>query len=226
VLFVLDYSTSMNIVANASTMETRYESVRRDIREELVKPNSFLRNAKLSLLRFGHDPNPTTPGTTIAGETTGITDGQAVDVLWTAETYTCGAASLIESLATTPPPMNGGAFGIGTWTKGAMDRGVSLITADRAAFPSLAATRRYVVVVITDGEWTNANGTTPLSPASEDPGLTAQQLFGVGVQTWVVEISGSPGSKAAADALAAAGGTGQAYSSLANLQQHLGAMCQ
>jgi len=118
-------------------------------------------------------------------------------------------------------------FGIGTWTKGAMDRAAGLIAEDRAAFPFYAATRQYVIMVITDGEWTSPDGTTPLSPASANPGLTAADLFNnQGIETWVVEISSDPNSQAAANNLAAAGGTGQAYGSVAEVQQQMGSWCE
>src|SRR5690606_40982313 len=39
-------------------------------------------NMHMALMRFGHDPSPNSSGTTIPGDTSGIVDGQSLDVHW------------------------------------------------------------------------------------------------------------------------------------------------
>ncbi|HLT35945.1 MAG TPA: hypothetical protein VK034_06660, partial [Enhygromyxa sp.] len=186
--------------------------------EQATAPGSELhQHTHLSLLRFGHDPFPNDAGSTIEGETSGIVDGQKIDLFWddADEQYSsCVGPSIASKLDTVPAPMNGSTIGIATWTKGALDRAAVEIATTKADHPAdqQAPARPYVILLFTDGAWTSADGGGQMSPASENPALTAADLHGrQGIRTYVITIAASDQAEAAADELAAAGGTNSAF---------------
>ncbi|MCA9698580.1 MAG: flagellar biosynthesis protein P, partial [Myxococcales bacterium] len=140
----------------------------------------------------------------------GLVDGVALDVAWddaNDDYLSCNGQALVTALNLMPAPLDGQLAGIGTWTKGALDRAAVEISQTKADHPEDGNSRGYGVIVITDGPWTGVDGTTTLAPASQNPGLTAASLFGQGVPTYVVAVAGNAQTKSAADALASAGGT-------------------
>src|SRR5690606_33342320 len=106
-------------------------------------------------------------------------------------------------------PINGNLTGIGTWTKGAMDKTYAYIQKTWSDHPLDKQKRKAGVVLLTDGQWTGPSGSG--SPADENPSATAATMFNVDqVPTYVVAIGDAMG-QGFADEIAAAGGTGQAY---------------
>lgn len=66
--------------------------------------------------------------------------------------------------------------------------------------------------LLTDGAWSSPDGTVTLSPASENPSLTAADLHkNQGVDTYVIAIAADSQAEAAANEVASAGGTTAAY---------------
>ncbi|MCA9691403.1 MAG: hypothetical protein KC636_17500, partial [Myxococcales bacterium] len=222
-MFILDYSTSMNAPLGEGL--SRWEAAVASVQSLVAADNSFVAsNMLVGLLRFGHDPDPEAPGTAIPGDASGLVDGQAVDVVWFDEQHAykpCDGAALIDALAAAPAPLDGASEGIGTWTDGALQRSRALLVESLASHPEDAPSqddRRYLQLVLTDGEWTDPDGVGQ-SPA-HDPAATAAALWddGVGdpddpthVLTYVVYFGELQGAgEAAAGQLAAAGGSGEA----------------
>lgn len=112
------------------------------------------------------------------------------------------------------PPAGGETIGLATWTKGALDFALATIQQQREDLgePQDGAPY-YRVVLITDGEWTSANGTMNLSPPSDDPVITAELLLAAHVKTYVIGVGDAVGTMFA-DEVAAAGGTGQAFDTM------------
>ena len=180
-----------------------------------------------ALLRFGHDPNPGSPGTTItqdvnSGTPAPLVDGFSLDVGWYDPAdlannpwLECNGAAITSALAALPAggPAGGGS-GIGTWTKNALDQAQSLIQTADADHPTdggigINTGRYYGIIVITDGAWTGPDGINQ-SPA-EDPNQTADDLFNNdNVPTYVVAVDLAGTGLMEADELAAAGGTTEA----------------
>lgn len=218
-LIVLDYSTSMNKVF--ADQGTRWEAAVHAIQYMVVADNGFLvRNFMPGLLRFGHDPDPQVPGTLIVGDSSGLVDGQALDVALYGEDpghtwYGCDAGDLITSaLGSLPPPKNGQPTGIGTWTKGALDFARAHLEQAAVDHPEDQGLRRAALLVLTDGAWTDATGTMQLTPANENPAITAGALWAdAQTPTYVVAI-GEASGKQFADELAVAGGTGAALDAM------------
>lgn len=213
-MILMDYSTSMNEVWDQDTQATRWE-VTVDVIKQVTAPNTFLSdNMRLALIRFGHDPNPGAAQTMIPNELSGIVDGQALDVEWDDSNeawYECNGQAIADALDAAGAPMNGSLFGIGTWTKGALDRSAAEIAQTVADHPEDDGERVYLNVLVTDGAWTGVDGTTTLTPASQNPAITASDLFdNEGVRTYVVAVAGDPQAEAAADETAMAGGTTEA----------------
>ena len=212
IMLIMDYSTSMNNVWDAQNNLTRWQVVVQSIKT-ITQEGSFLsQNTHLALMRFGHDPSPAA-GTTIPNDTSGIVDGQKLDVPWYDDQNTpwfqCNGAAIGAALDAAGQPINGSLVGIGTWTKGALDTSKTLIDASIAAHPEDEGERVYLNVVVTDGAWTGQDGTTPLAPAAQDPAITAADLYdNDNVRTYVVAVAGDVQAEAAADQLASAGGTG------------------
>ena len=217
-MIVLDYSSSMNQPFGVG--QTRWE-VAVDAITELMTTNGgfFQENMNVALMRYGHDPNPDSPGTTIPSDVGGIVDGQSLDVFWydpdaaDLEYFSCNGAAIIDALADTPPPTCGTGptcSGVGTWTKGALDFTAELIAQSKADHPEDTVPgdeRFYGVMVVTDGAWTPAEGFPQLSPPEANPALTATQLFDdQGIPTYVVAVADAA-NLPFANELAAAGGT-------------------
>ena len=212
VMFIMDYSTSMNNIWDMQNNLTRWQVVVQSVKT-ITQAGSYLsQNTHIALMRFGHDPSAAA-GTMIPNDTSGIVDGQKLDVPWydaqNTPWYECNGAAIGAALDAAGDPINGSLVGIGTWTKGALDYAKTLIDASVAAHPEDMGERVYLNVVVTDGAWTGQDGTTPLAPANQNPSITATDLFdNDGIPTYVVAVAGDVQAEAAADQLATAGGTG------------------
>src|SRR5690606_34878166 len=142
---------------------------------------SFLsQNTHLALMRFGHDPNGQ-PNTIIDGDQSGLVDGHKIDVFWddnNNEYYPCNGQALIDALNSVPSPMDGAEFGIGTWTKGALDAVLAEINPNKAGHPDdqVDPARASVNGLLTDGAWTSQNGLQPLAPANQNPAIPAATM--------------------------------------------------
>ena len=78
---ILDNSSSMNEQFDANT--TRWEGAVAAITSAIDFDNGYIaENFILGLIRFGHDPDPNVAGTKIAADTSGLVDGQKLDVPW------------------------------------------------------------------------------------------------------------------------------------------------
>ncbi|NVB36790.1 flagellar biosynthesis protein P [Pseudenhygromyxa sp. WMMC2535] len=214
VMFVMDYSTSMNEIWDVDNNLSRWQVTVAAV-QQITQPGSFLsQNTHLALMRFGHDPAPASEGTTITNETSGIVDGQSLDVQWdddANEYLPCNGAAIVESLNNTVDPMLGSSVGIGTWTNGAMVAVGEEIAQTKADHPDDGDERAFVNVLLTDGAWTGVDGTTTLSPSTQNPAITTGDLYdNQNIQTFVVAVAGDADAEAAADETAAAGGTTEA----------------
>ncbi len=219
VMFVLDYSASNNYEFGPPTDAlTRWQALQQVMLElDTAGGGHPWANTNLAVMRFGHDPDPMTAGTTIPNDSSGIVDGQRVDHFWYDERdpqalyYECNDG-LLASLAAIEPPLGGELFGIGTWTRGALVLAAQKIAQSQAAHPDELndPPRPYAVVLVTDGEWTNANGLG--QDPEDDPVLAAAKLNAVdGVPVHVIFTGAAGGTAAtAAQDLAEAGGTTQA----------------
>jgi MYXO-CTERM domain-containing protein len=237
-MIVLDYSSSMNTAFGIG--QTRWQ-VAVDAISTLMTTNGgyFQENMHVGLMRYGHDPEPDVAGTVIAGDISGMVDGQSVDVPWydadaVDKTYfDCNGQAIIDALADMPPPLCQGnpCSGIGTWTKGALDQTQALIGQSKLDHPPdviPGEERFYGVMVVTDGAWTGPVGFPQLSPAEENPALTAGSMFDQdGIPTYVVAVADA-NNLPFADELAAAGGTGSAIGAdnPAQLNQAIGQVVQ
>ena len=219
-MLVLDYSSSMN--EEFGNNQTRWETTVDAVKSLVTTDNGFFeKNMHIAIMRFGHDPDPFNPGTPIIGDNSGLEDGQAVDVDWydrdgNDPTYfDCNGAAIINAIEAVPSPLcqNPGCSGIGTWTKGALDRARDMIAESRADHPedvSPGDERYYGLLVMTDGNWTDAVGFPQLAPPQQNPAITAQDLHDEDdVPVYVVAVADA-GGLMFADELAAAGGTGSA----------------
>lgn len=227
-MLVLDYSTSMNNAFGSSTTQSRWDAAVDAINQLVTFQNGFFdENSHVALLRFGHDPNPGSPGTTItqdvnSGTPAPLVDGFSLDVGWYDPAdlannpwLECNGAAITSALAALPAggPAGGGS-GIGTWTKNALDQAQSLIQTADADHPTdggigINTGRYYGIIVITDGAWTGPDGINQ-SPA-EDPNQTADDLFNNdNVPTYVVAVDLAGVGLMEADELSAAGGTTEA----------------
>jgi MYXO-CTERM domain-containing protein len=232
VMIIMDYSTSMNNVWDMQNNLTRWQVVVQSIKQ-ITQDGSFLsQNTHLALMRFGHDP-AVGAGTLIPNDSSGIVDGQKLDVPWydaqNDPWFECNGAAIGAALDAAGDPINGSLVGIGTWTKGAMDYAKVLIDQSVADHPEDNGERVYLNVVVTDGAWTGQDGTTPLAPAGQNPAITATDLHdNDNVNTYVVAVAGDAAAEMAADQLAAAGGTGAAIDgdTPALLEQALQALVQ
>jgi hypothetical protein len=71
--------------------------------------------------------------------------------------------------------------------------------------------RQYLNVVVTQGAWTNADGTMTMTPPDQHPATTAQELWdNQAIPTYVLAFAGDVPALLAADELAAAGATAEA----------------
>ncbi len=223
-MIILDYSTSMN--EDFGDNLSRWQAASGAVQNLMIASNQYLsNNMHVALMRFGHDPNPNQDGTLINNDSSGITDGQKLDVHWydldgdDKTYYECNGQAIIDELDNIPAPIDGSLFGIGTWTDGALQYAQSLIEqsiADHPADVPSMDNRYYGLLVMTDGDWTNPNGEN--QNQANNPTNTATTLLGgVGpenqpVETYVVFFGdeGSPGETSAQN-LAVAGGTDMAF---------------
>ena len=213
---ILDNSSSMNELFDADS--TRWEGAVDALTSAIAFDNGYIaENFILGLIRFGHDPNPQVAGTKIAADTSGLIDGQKLDVPWyndadPAKKYiecTNGDA-ILAALESVGPPSGGSKTGIGTWTKGAMDFASAYIAKTKADHPLDMNKRAAILLVVTDGKWTDPTGMMQLQPATQDPKITAGALWmQQEIPTYVVAIGDAEGENFA-DQLAAAGGTTEA----------------
>jgi len=217
-MIVLDYSSSMNIEFDVGV--TRWDAATDAIVTMIQSNNGFFdESMHFALMRFGHDPDPTTPGTTIANADPAIVDGQSLDIHWydpagdPSGYYECNGQAITDFLANVEDPLCLGVncYGIGTWTAGAMNFATSIIDDTRADHPTdldPGEERYYAVMLMTDGLWTDPDG-DGMAPAN-DPAIPAGDLFSMDdVPTYVVAFGGAEG-QAFVDQIATAGGTGTA----------------
>ncbi|MDC0668750.1 MYXO-CTERM sorting domain-containing protein [Nannocystis radixulma] len=217
-LIALDYSTAMNAAFDADT--TRWERAVEAVQWIVESDNGYTQgNVLLALMRFGHDPDVDQPGTTIVGDASGLVDGHKLDVSWYDELapnkdyFHCNGQAVTTALAEMPPPLDGAPAGIGAWTAGAQARAKSLFAAAVADHPQEAGpdAREAALIVITQGVWSDPENTQVLQPPAADPVPVAQDMWNnLAIPTYVMSVGDAAG-KAQADALAAAGGTGQAF---------------
>ncbi|MCY1055904.1 MYXO-CTERM sorting domain-containing protein [Nannocystis sp. SCPEA4] len=217
-LIALDYSTAMNAAFDGNS--TRWERAVEAVEWIVEADNGYLQGyALLALMRFGHDPDVDQAGTTIAGDASGLVDGQKVDVSWYDELapnkdyFHCNGQAVLSALAAMPPPLDGAPAGIGAWTAGALTRANSLFAAAVADHPQEVGpdARKQALIVITQGVWSDPENTQVLQPPAADPAPVAQDMWNnLAIPTYVMSVGDAAG-KAQADALAAAGGTGQAH---------------
>lgn len=217
-MIIADYSTSMN---NAFGMQgTRWDAAVDAIVQMVDADNGYLQgNVLLGLMRFGHDPNPNAAGTTINGDTSGITDGYKLDVGFYDENdpgkayFHCNGEAIKTAITTVAPPMNGNLTGIGTWTKNSLDRTQAYIQQTWNDHPPMMGEnqRQAAIVLLTDGQWTGPLGNENPPPPAHNPSITSGNLYNMmGVPTYVVYI-GEAQDKGFADEIAMMGGTGTAY---------------
>jgi len=212
-LIDLDYSTSMN--ADFGQL-TRWQHAVAAVKSMISADNGFLTTYfMLGLMRFGHDPDPVGQGTPIPNDSSGLSDGQKLDVGFYDEVskdwYACEAGDMIAAaLDALPAPLNGNPNGIHSWTRGSLEFAADTIAKARADHPEDLDQRPAAILVLTDGEWTNPLGNLKLAPASANPAITAADLYdNHNTSTFVVAIGEAEGLPFT-DELAAAGGTGAA----------------
>lgn len=210
-VFLLDYSSSMTKQFDANV--TRWEAVTESIFQAIDHDNGYIaEHFILSLIRFGHDPDPNIPGTKIANDTSGLVDGHKVDVPWydandPNKPYAeCSDSDAIfTALETIGPPAADAK--IGAWTKGALDFTAAQIAAAKADHPQDMGKRPAAVMLLTDGPWQNPQGNQDLAPANHNPMPAAASLWmQQGVPTYVVAF-GEALAAPWTDDLALAGGT-------------------
>ncbi|MCY1008869.1 hypothetical protein OV079_25590 [Nannocystis pusilla] len=230
-LFVLDYSTSMN--SPFSGNQTRWEAAVDALVDTLEADEDLLADQlQIGVLRFGHDPDPGAPGTAIAGDASGLLDGQHLDLgvydpLAPDKAYLqCNGDAVKDALLAVQSPLGGQLDGIESWTGGALARAQAYLQQTAADHPLDLDTRDAAIVLVTDGPWTDPSGTTPLAPATADPALVAADIFNnMSVRTYVLAL-GEAADEPWADAIGVAGGTGPARLGLypTGLRNALGAV--
>ncbi|MFY0540157.1 hypothetical protein [Nannocystis pusilla] len=181
-LFVLDYSTSMN--SPFAGNQTRWEAAVDALVDTLAVDEGLLTDQlQIGVLRFGHDPDPGAPGTAIAGDASGLLDGQHLDLgfydpLAPDKAYLqCNGDAVKDALVAIQSPLGGQQDGIESWTGGALARAQAYLQQTAADHPLDLDTRDAAIVLVTDGPWTDPSGTTPLAPATADPALVAADLL-------------------------------------------------
>jgi hypothetical protein len=216
---VLDYSTSMNMVFDEldpnPVTNTRWSGAKKAIKIVIDSDNGYIaEHFILALIRYGHDPDPNVPGSTIPTDTSGLVDGQKLDVPWydpdvpQKPYFECSNGdAILAALAATDPPSGGDTVGIGGWTRGALDFTADYIATTRADHPEDMGQRPAVVMLIMDGPWQNPQGNLNFAPPTENPNPSAAALFTEqGVPTYVVAF-GTALDEKYPDDLALAGGT-------------------
>ncbi|MDC0720732.1 hypothetical protein [Nannocystis bainbridge] len=214
-LFVLDYSTSMN--SPISGPLTRWQAAVDGLVDLLAENDGLLADQlQIGVLRFGHDPAPAIAGTAIAGDASGLVDGQRLDIgfydaLAPDHAYLqCNGDALTTALFAVPTPLDGQPDGIESWTGGALAQAKTYLQQTLADHPLDLGTRDAAIVLVTDGPWTDPSGATELAPPDADPALVAADLLNdMSVRTYVVAL-GEAANQPWADAIGVAGGTGSA----------------
>jgi MYXO-CTERM domain-containing protein len=214
-LIALDYSTAMNEMFDAD--ETRWQRAVATVQQIVDGDNGLIQGSvMLALVRFGHDPDADQPGTTIVGDPSGLVDGQKVDVPWydalarAKAYYQCNGEAVKAALAATPPPLAGAPTGIGAWTGGAMARAKALFAEVKADHPEDLGPRKTLLIVITQGVWTDPENTQVLQPLAADPAPVAWDMFAnEDIATYVFSVGDAAGTVEASK-LAAAGATEKA----------------
>jgi cysteine-rich repeat protein len=181
----------------------------------------FANNTRIGLSRFAHDPEVLQPGTHISTDLSfpPITDGFALDVPFdgTDGTYlqckASGVEAAVELLRGAPPPPVGASIGrdsvMLTWTRGALRSARNLIEQTRTRHAAEAGedTRKYEVVLMTDGDWTCPDMIG--QNCDEDPAPEAAKLRAAGVPVHVIAF-GDATMQSSLNEVALQGGTGQA----------------
>jgi cysteine-rich repeat protein len=211
VLFLLDYSSSTNELWTEDY--TRYTGIISALTTLLLADYDLMQRVNVALVHYGHDPDPQNSGTKIGVDQSGIVDGQKIDLLWSqGNTYlNCQHEKLATILETLPSPSGGNKTGIGTWTKGALERARAIIQEQRNKFfEKIPSPPFYRIILITDGKWTNPQGNQTLAPADQNPAPVASTLYKTdNVTTYVIALGDAEGENFS-DELAMAGGTGTA----------------
>ncbi len=212
-MLLLDYSTSTN---NSWGLSTRWK-VAKDalIGIPELDDGLYAQSAHFALMRFGHDPDTgfNGQGTMIPGDDSGIIDGLSLDAFWydldRPGPYTLCDESPWQALNAVGEPLNGNLFGIGSWSRGALKRTRELIIQSRADHPEdeQPPSRRYAVIVLVDGPWTDVDG-ADMSFGSDPDSIAADLLEQHDVKTHVIVFGGAGGiALSTANDLAEAGGT-------------------
>jgi cysteine-rich repeat protein len=229
VLLVLDYSSSMTGAENApawfpagQTLTTRWDAELEAARWILRYDRGFFaNNTRIGLSRFAHDPDLMQRGTHISTDRSfpPITDGFALDVPFDGtdgkylQCKASGVEAAVELLKSAPPPPVGSSFGrdsvMLTWTRGALRSAHDLIeqTRTRHGAEPHEASRKYEVVLMTDGDWTC--GDMIGQNCDEDPAPAAAQLRAAGVPVHVIAF-GDATMQSSLNEVALQGGTGKA----------------
>ena len=219
-LLVLDYSSSMNEALTPT--QTRWDAAVEAIEGLVLADNGFFdERMHIGLLRYGHDPDPSTEGTIIVEsgqvEPSGIIDGHALDLGWydavndPSGYFECSGSQVVDALNAAGPPLCVGPTceGIESWTAGALQATRDYIAQSRADHPQDTTPgdeRDYFVVLMTDGMWTTPVGQAPKDDL-HDPVPLAGELFGSDdVLTYVIAFGDALGAQFADDT-ANAGGT-------------------
>lgn len=228
-LLVLDYSSSMTGSTNAPAffpagqmLTTRWDAELEAARWILRYDRGFFaNNTRIGLSRFAHDPDLTQTGTHISTDKSfpPITDGFALDVPFDGtdgkylQCKASGVEAAVELLHGAPPPPVGSAIGrdsvMLTWTRGALRSARDLIERTRARHKNEPneASRKYEVVLMTDGDWTCADMIG--QNCDEDPAPEAAKLRAAGVPVHVIAF-GDATMQPSLNEVALQGGTGKA----------------
>ncbi|HET8934142.1 MAG TPA: VWA domain-containing protein [Polyangiales bacterium] len=228
-LIVMDYSSSMTGAANAPAwfpagqmMTTRWDAELEAARWILRYDRGFFaNNTRIALSRFAHDPDLMQKGTHISTDRSfpPITDGFALDVPFDGtdgkylQCKASGVEAAVELLHAAPPPPVGSSIGrdavMLTWTRGALRSARSLVEQTRTRHMTEAHedTRKYEVVLMTDGDWTCADMIG--QNCDEDPAPEAAKLRAAGVPVHVIAF-GDATMQSSLNEVALQGGTGKA----------------
>lgn len=206
VILVLDYSSSMTGSEQAPAYFPPGQTVTTRWLAELDAATWILRydmgffanNTRIALTRFGHDPDTKHPGTTVMSDKSfpPITDGFAIDVPFDGtdgnylQCKASGVEAAIEVLRGTPPPpvsthLDPESIML-TWTRGALRSAHDLVTRTRERHKGELneQSRRYEVVLMTDGDWTCPDNFG--QGCNENPAPEAARLYADGVPVHVI----------------------------------------
>jgi cysteine-rich repeat protein len=181
----------------------------------------FANNTRIGLSRFAHDPDVQQTGTHISTDRSfpPITDGFALDVPFDGsdgkylQCKASGVEAAVELLRSAPPPPVGSSLGrdavMLTWTRGALRSAHNLIeqTRTRHKDEPNEDTRKYEVVLMTDGDWTCADMIG--QNCDDDPAPEAAKLKAAGVPVHVIAF-GDATMQSSLNEVALQGGTDKA----------------